>query len=80
MIGIDKRWFYFEQKIFSKGKLHASALVRSAVTSRKGLVPTNEVLRKMGMEALKIPVPEWIEVWAKSDEMRPWDNQIMTGN
>jgi len=80
VIGIDKRWFYFEQKIISNGKLHASALVRSAVTSRKGLVPTNEVLRKMGMEALKIPVPEWIKVWAKSDEMRPWDNQIMTGN
>jgi hypothetical protein len=24
---------------------------------------------------LNIPVPDWIEAWAKSDEMRPWDSK-----
>ncbi len=72
VIGIDHRWFYFEQKIISKGKLHASALVRTAVTSHKGLIPTAEVLKKMGMESVSIAVPKWVELWAESDELRPW--------
>ena len=73
VVGIDHRWFYFEQKFISKGKLHTSALVRTAITSKKGLVPTKEVLEKLGQSEVKLPVPNWIEEWAKSDEMRPWD-------
>jgi len=73
VVGIDHRWFYFEQKLISKGKLHASALVRTAVTSRNGLVETKEVLDAMGLSEVIIPVPDWIEQWVKSDEIRPWE-------
>ncbi len=76
VIGIDRRWFYFEQKIFSNGKLHASALVRTAVTSHKGLVPVEEVLKKLDMADVSIPVPHWVKSWAESDEKRPWHNQF----
>jgi acyl-CoA thioesterase FadM len=73
VVGIDHRWFYFEQKFVSKGKLHTSALVRTAITSPKGLVPTGEVLKALGTPDVSIPVPDWINEWAKSDEMRPWE-------
>ena len=73
VVGIDHRWFYFEQKLISKGKLHASALVRTAVTSRNGLVEAKEVLDMMGLSEVTIPVPDWIKQWVKSDEMRPWE-------
>lgn len=73
VVGINHRWFYFEQKIISKGKLHTSALVRTAVRSKKGLVPTQDVLEKMNMADVSIPIPEWIDKWAKSDEIRPWE-------
>jgi len=73
VVAIDHRWFYFEQKIISKGKLHTSALVRTTVTSSKGLVPTQEVLDALGQSDVKMPVPKWIEDWAKSDEIRPWE-------
>jgi len=73
VVGFDHRWFYFEQKIISNGKLHTSALVRTSVISKSGLVPTQEVLEKMNLTDVSIPVPEWIDKWAKSDEMRPWE-------
>lgn len=75
VIGIDKRWFYFEQKIIRNGKLHASALVRTAVTSHKGLIPAGEVLKKIGMEKVSIPIPHWVKIWAESDEIRPWTTE-----
>ena len=76
VVGIDHRWFYFEQKIISKEKLHTSALVRTAITSNKGLVPTKEVLNALGQPDVQLSVPDWIEEWAKSDEMRPWEETL----
>ena len=73
VVAIDERWFYFEQKIISRGKLHTSALVRTAVISADGLVPTKDVLEAMNKADVVLPVPDWIKQWAVSDEMRPWN-------
>jgi acyl-CoA thioesterase FadM len=73
VVAMDERWIYFEQRFISRGKLHTAALVRTAVTSPKGLVPTKEILKLMGLEDLEMPVPDWIKHWAESDQMRPWE-------
>ncbi len=73
VVAMDERWIYFEQKFISKGKLHTAALVRTAITSPQGLVPTKKVMEIMGLENVSLPVPEWIEHWAESDQMRPWE-------
>lgn len=68
----DERWFYFHQWfVGSTGKIHASFLVRTAVISKKGLVPTADVVEELKFEPeliAKDNVPsEWLKQWAVSD-------------
>lgn len=71
--GFDERWFYFHQEIRRNNKIHSSALIRTAVTSSKGIVNIYDVIRGLGIEPEKKPLPDWVKVWAESDEMRPWN-------
>jgi len=71
VIGHDKMWIYFHQKIIRNGKTHASALIRTGVTSRKGIVKVEEVLKKMKPD-VKIPLlPDWAKAWVEADEIHP---------
>ena len=72
VIGHDDKWFYFHQKMIRNGKIHASALIRTAVTSKNGIVKTDKVLQAMGREHLLPDIPEWVKAWAEADELRPW--------
>lgn len=73
VVGYDEKWFYFHQKTIRQGKIHSSALVRTAVTSNKGIVNTTEVLEAMGYDNIDQTVPEWVAAWAAADELRPWE-------
>ena len=73
VVGYDEKWFYFHQKTVSKGKIHSAALIRTAVTSKKGVVETSKVLKIMGYDKIEYNVPEWVAAWAKADELRPWE-------
>ncbi len=73
VVGWDERWFYFHQKIISKGKIHSSALVRTAVTSKNGIVNTNRVFDAMGYNSTGNNVPNWVRAWAEADKLRPWE-------
>jgi len=71
IVAADKRWFYFHQYTSRKGKTYSSALVRTGITSKQGLVPVRKVL-----EALEVPdwdpgMPEWVEAWSQAEELRP---------
>lgn len=72
VVGYDEKWFYFHQKTIRQGKVHSAALIRTAVTSNKGIVPTHKVLEAMGYEKIDYTVPEWVAAWAAADELRPW--------
>lgn len=79
MLYFDDRWFYFHQWFVGKnGKVHASFLVRTAVTSKNGLVPTTEVVDKMNYSAELIQKHNqpsgWIQKWELSDDIH---KQIM---
>lgn len=71
MIYVDERWFYFNQQFKTKEKVHVSALVRTAVFGKDGLVPTADVLRELPFSddefaSLRVK-PEWISEWEKSE-------------
>ncbi|PLX43776.1 MAG: hypothetical protein C0609_07400 [Deltaproteobacteria bacterium] len=72
LIGLDSRWFYFEQRTEVKGKICSSALVRGAVVSRNGAVPIEESLSAIGRRGLELPLPDWVKRWAEADSLRPW--------
>ncbi|MBX2845416.1 MAG: acyl-CoA thioesterase [Saprospiraceae bacterium] len=73
LIYVSDRWFYFHQSFRRGNKMHASCLVRTAVTSKDGIVPTAFVAEKMNIpDALfdKHNQPlEWIETWEASDDI-----------
>ena len=71
LLGHDGRWFYFLQEYRCRSTLCSSALIRAGVTSKKGLVPTVEVLQAMGSEDWNPLLPDWVKAWIEADEMRP---------
>jgi len=72
VVGYDEKWFYFHQKTIRQGKIHSAALIRTAVTSKKGIVSTHNILDAMGYDKIDYTVPEWVSAWAAADELRPW--------
>ena len=60
IIGYDERWFYFLQKAERNGKIHFSSVVKTAFTSKEGLVSAESAIKEMKLEHLKIPLPDWI--------------------
>ena len=73
VVGYDEKWFYFHQKTIRQGKIHSAALIRTAVTSNKGIVNTKDVLIAMDYDNINPTVPDWVAAWAKADELRPWE-------
>lgn len=73
VVGYDDLWFYFHQKTIRNGKIHSAALIRTAVTSKKGIVKPHNVLKAMGYENINPTVPDWVAAWAAADELRPWE-------
>lgn len=71
LVGLDERWWYFAHTIERQGNIHASALIRFAVTNEKGLVSTSEIEKSIGTEFGR-KMPEWVKSWDESDQMRPW--------
>ncbi len=72
LVGYDEKWFYFHQKTIRNDKIHSAALVRTAVTSKQGVVKTRSVLEAMGHDEMEYTVPDWVLAWADADEMMPW--------
>jgi acyl-CoA thioesterase FadM len=73
VIGHDDKWIYFHQKTIRKGRIHSAALIRTAVTSKKGIVKVEEVMKAIGHIG-EIPLlPDWVKAWAEADQLRPWE-------
>tara|TARA_B110000196_G_C21014841_1_gene599772 strand:- start:417 stop:935 length:519 start_codon:yes stop_codon:yes gene_type:complete len=60
IIGYDNRWFYFLQKAERNGKIHFSSVVKTAFTSKDGLVSAETAIKEMKLEHLKFSLPDWI--------------------
>ena len=65
IIGYDKNWFYFFQKIERNNKTHMASVVKFAFTSKNGIVKPSDVVPKMGGEYDPDLLPEWIEEISK---------------
>lgn len=69
----DDRWFYFRQWFVTASGAHASFLVRTAVVSKGGLVPTSNVVKAMGIDEQELHKKniklDWIAQWEASDEI-----------
>lgn len=75
-VGRDTRFLYVAQAMYHGGEAVSSALIRSAVTSADGIVPTDRVMAAMGVPGWDRPLPAWIEAWTEAEAKRPWPPEI----
>jgi len=71
-IGWDARFLYIEQSMWRAGECTSHMLLRSAVTSKAGIVPPAEVLAAMGLRTESPALPGWVTDWISADAERPW--------
>jgi acyl-CoA thioesterase FadM len=71
-IGWDARFIYMEQSMWKDGECTSHMLIRSAVTSAKGIVPPEQMLAAMGQSQVSPKLPDWVQGWIDTDAGRPW--------
>jgi acyl-CoA thioesterase FadM len=72
VVGWDARFFYLEQSFWRGDDCTSHMLLRSAVATRGGMVPTAQVLTAMGQPTESPPLPDWVQAWITADALRPW--------
>lgn len=72
IIGWDARFIYFEQGFWRGGDCAAHAVVRTAVTAGKGIVPPSEAVRAAGLPEASPVLPDWVRAWSEAEQLRPW--------
>lgn len=72
VLGWDEKFVYFDHVIWRGDDPCAHAVVRTAITTGKGLVPTKEVAEVLGFDPVSPPLPEWIAAWDQAEQVRPW--------
>lgn len=71
-VGRDARFFYVVQTMWRRGEAASHILYRSAMTSRKGIVPTDQVAAALGTPDWNPDLPDWIHNWITAEATRPW--------
>jgi len=71
-IGWDHRFIYMDQSMWKEGNCTSHMLIRSAVTSKAGIVPPAELLKALGATLESPPLPDWVQGWIAADATRPW--------
>lgn len=72
IVGWDDRFTYLEQAFWRGDDCAAHAVIRTAITSGKGIVPTSEVARAMDLPDKSPPLPHWIRRWVEAEDLRTW--------
>ena len=69
----DHRFLYLEQSMWkTDGECASHVVLRSAVTSKAGIVPPARVLDAVGVKAEPPAMPGWLVTWIESEAARPW--------
>ncbi len=71
-IGWDKRFVYMEQSMWQGEECMSHVLIRSAIISKSGMVPPQEMALAMGAAAESPALPDWVQAWIAADATRPW--------
>ena len=70
--GMDKKWIYVTQSMWVKRQPCSSVLLRTAVTGKGKIMPTENVLNAMNIAQWQPEQSSWLKSWIESEEARPW--------
>ncbi len=73
--GTDERWVYIAQSMWVRGKPASSVLLRTGVTSAGKVIPSQELLSAMAIDADHLKLSEWEQSWIDTENARPWPPQ-----
>ena len=65
IIGYDKDWFYFFQRVERNNKIYMASVVKFSFTNKDGIVKPEIVTPKMGEPFNPNQIPEWINELSK---------------
>ncbi len=72
ILGWDARFTYAEQSLWRGAECCSHALLRMAITGGRGIVPSADLARALGLPEASPPLPGWVAAWAEADARRPW--------
>ena len=72
VIGWDDRFLYMTQSMWRGDDCTSQMLLRSAVTSKTGIVAPAQVLRALGQPETSPALPDWVQAWIAAESQRPW--------
>jgi len=58
--------------MWKDGDCTSHMLIRSAITSKSGIVAPQEALKSMGHTNASPALPDWVHAWINADAGRPW--------
>ena len=70
LVGMDERFFYFQQRTVQRGRTCSLALIRTGIR-KNGVVRPAEVMAGIGLEVEPFVEP-WVAEWNAWDDGRPW--------
>ncbi|MCF6305205.1 MAG: thioesterase family protein [Rhodobacteraceae bacterium] len=71
-IGRDARFVYLQQSMWVKGEAASSGIFRAAIVDKNGIVPTDEVVKQMGIPDWNPRMPDWVNAWIAAEAIRVW--------
>lgn len=71
-VGWDDRFIYIVQAMWVNGTCTSQALLRTAVTSKAGTVPPQQVAIAIGHDEPSPDLPDWAAAWVTAEGTRPW--------
>ncbi len=75
VVGHDEKWIYFLQQAIRRERIHSSALVRTAITSKDGIINPEKVWKAIGGDGGFAPLPDWVKAWIEAENLRPWQEE-----
>jgi len=73
--GWDARFFYMEQTIWLGNTCAAQTLLRTCVTDKAGIVPSDRALAALGSDVASPELPAWVQNWITAEDTRVWPPQ-----
>jgi len=70
LVGMDERFFYFQQRTVQQGRTCSMALIRTGVR-KNGVVTPVDVMSEIGLDVDPFMEP-WAAEWNAWDDAKPW--------